>query len=103
MGNRLLSSETPKVPTAATYQRITGTTSTAIGTALTAGKFATLIVSSVIGVNLRWGSSAPTAVGTDIEIPASGRIDWYVEADSTFVAAFPSDGAATFECWIWES
>ena len=100
---RLLSSDTPLVPTAAGYDRLTGTTaSDATSTALATGKFATLKVGSQ-AVNVRWGSSAPTAIGTDIEYQAGDTVHWYVEPDTTFVAAISSDATTAYEVWVWQS
>lgn len=89
-------------PTDDGYQRLSGTSSQA-STALAEGQNATLIVSGEIAVNVRWSASSPTAVGTDVELPAGSRVDWLVTSDTKFVATVPADGASTAECWVFNS
>lgn len=105
---RLLSSDVPLAPIvggsgARVPQRLTGTSSQSNSTALVQGSFATLLVSSDTAVAVRFAGSSGTAVSTDVEIPASGRFDWYVESDSTVISVIAADGSSTFECWVWQS
>jgi hypothetical protein len=84
-------------------QRLTGTTSQSIGTALTPGTFATILVSSDVPIAFRLTGAASTAVATDPELPLSGRYDWSVEDGTQHVAVIAADGASTFECWVFQS
>lgn len=91
--------------TARTIQRLAaaGGTSSAISVPMTPGSYASIVNSSSTPIAIRFGTSAPTAVTTDLELGSNGRFDWYVEEDTMYVAAIAADGSTAYECWVFGS
>lgn len=81
----------------------TGTTEATNTTALGAGCLATVMVGAA-AIRINFGSvTGPTVATTDLIVPAYGRFDWTVEAESCFVSIEAADGAAAYEAWVWTS
>lgn len=81
----------------------TGTTEATNTTALGPGCLATLMVGAE-AIRINFGAAtAPTVATTDLIVPAYGRFDWTVEAQSCFVSIEAADGAAAYEAWVWTS
>lgn len=77
---------------------------------LPAGRTATLINSKATSIRVRWGgtgavgsgTTAPVAVTTDLQLPASAQVSWTVtEGKNDVVSVLPDSG--TMEVWVMVS
>lgn len=83
----------------------TGTTEANNATALTVGSMATLVVGATsIRISMRTATGGASQVATtSLLLPANGRIDWLVEAETKIVYVEAGDAASAYECWVWTS
>jgi hypothetical protein len=73
--------------------------------ALATNRMATLMNGSV-AIRIRLAASAGLSTqvaATDIYIPAGGRYDWLVQAETAFVYAQADDGATAWNCNVFTS
>lgn len=81
-------------PTTSEVQSFSSAASAA-STALTPGRRYEIYNNGAIDICVRWSSSSPTAVTTDLRLKAGAIFVWDCDTPSQYVAAISQTGAST--------